>query len=237
MQTLTVEEVINAWTGQYGEITAELEEMLDLEMKLTTSFLQILSEGQPVSAAQLAQRVDLPIEQIEAVFEQFAARGGEFDADGNLVGAALTLNPTPHRFRVKGHDLYAWCSLDTIFLPGLIGETAAVESHDPVSGETIRLTITPDGVADYNPDSTVLSITIPGVSCRTEASCGPDTGPQSEACSQMHFFTSRETAATWLKDRPGIAIFSVEEAWQLAQANWLDRRPAISAAGSPPCAC
>lgn len=50
------------------------------------------------------------------------------------------------------------------------------------------------------------------------------TGPHSEACSQMHFFASHETAEIWLQDRPGIAIFTVEEAWQLAKENWLDRR-------------
>ncbi len=224
MTTLTTDEVIKAWTGQYGEMTEELEEMLKLEVRLTSSFLQILSEGQPVSAAQLAGVVNMPVEQLEAIFEQFAARGGEFDEDGNLVGASLTLNPTPHHFRVKGNDLYTWCSLDTLFLPGLIGETAVIKSTDPVSGEPIHLTITPHKVEEYCPSSTVLSIAVPGISCRTETSTGPDTGPQSEACSQMYFFTSRETAETWLKDSPGIAIFTVEEAWQLAKAHWLDRR-------------
>lgn len=224
MKTLTTDEVIKAWTGQYGEMTEEMEEMLEQEIKMTSSFLQILSDGRPVSATQLAEEIEMPVEQVRAIFEQYAARGGELDEDGKLVGAALTLNPTPHRFRVKGNDLYAWCSLDTLFLPNLIGETAAVESNDPVTGEPIHLTITPNGVSEYNPKSTVLSISVPGVSCRTEDSSGPDTGPQSESCNQMHFFTSRETAETWLEDRPGIAIFTVEEAWQLAKANWLDRR-------------
>jgi hypothetical protein len=40
----------------------------------------------------------------------------------------------------------------------------------------------------------------------------------------MHFFASRESAETWLKNRPGIAILTVDEAWRLAKANWLDRR-------------
>jgi hypothetical protein len=40
----------------------------------------------------------------------------------------------------------------------------------------------------------------------------------------MHYFASRESAETWLKDHPGVAIFTVDEAWQLAKANWLDRR-------------
>lgn len=219
MSELTVDDVIQAWTAEYDAASGEIADMLAHELKLTTNLLQLLAQGQPVSAAQVADRVDMPVEQIQAIFDRFAARGGEFDAEGNLVGAALTLNPTPHYFHVSGNTLYAWCAMDTIFLPGLLDETAEVESIDPVSGEAIRLTITPNGVRDYSPTSAVLSIAVPGISCSRE-----QTGPCSDACSQMHFFRSRETAEIWLKDRPGIAIFTVEEAWQLANENWLARK-------------
>jgi alkylmercury lyase len=146
------------------------------------------------------------------------------------VGAALTLNPSPHRFRVNGNELYAWCALDTIFLPGLLGETAEVESPDPITGETIRLTIAPDGVRDYRPTNAVLSIAVPGVSCSRE-----QTGPQSDACRQIHFFRARETAETWLKDHPGLAIFTVEEAWQLANEGWLARKRRFDAGEAVHC--
>jgi hypothetical protein len=39
----------------------------------------------------------------------------------------------------------------------------------------------------------------------------------------MHFFRSREDAATWLKDRSGIAILGVREADELAQCHWVER--------------
>lgn len=87
-----------------------------------------------------------------------------------MVGLALTLNPTPHRFIVKGSTLYTWCALDAIFLPGLLGETAVVESACLTSGETIRLSVTPDSVVTYSPSTAVLSIAVPGLTYRTEDS-------------------------------------------------------------------
>jgi alkylmercury lyase len=220
----TFEDVIQAWTADYNSAREDMDDTLMQELKLSTNLLQLLAEGKSVSAVQVAEQTGLSLDQIQAVFDHFAAQGGEFDENGSLIGAALTLNPTPHHLTIDGRQLYAWCSLDTLFLPGLIGKTAEVESTDPVTGETIRLTITPEGVAGQSPSTTVLSITVPGLSCRTDGSCGPETGPKSEACSQMYFFASRESAETWLQDRPGIAILTVDEAWRLAKANWLDRR-------------
>jgi alkylmercury lyase len=229
MTQLSIEEVIQAWKADYTEAFQRADSAFSRELKLSTQLLRLLAEGKPVSAEQAAKEVGLPLGQVEAVFSHFAARGGEFDEDGNLVGAALTLNPTPHQLTIDGRRLYAWCSLDTLFLPGLIGKTAEVQSSDPVNGEAIHLTVTPEGVTEFRPSSAVLSITVPGISCRSDGSCGPETGPQSEACSQMHFFASRESAEAWLKDRPGIAVLSVDEAWRLAKTNWLDRRQLLKA--------
>lgn len=220
----TFEDVIAAWTADYDAVEQENEEMLELEFKLTTHLLHLLSKGKRVSAGQLAERTGLSREQVQALFDNYAAQGGEFDEDGNLVGAALTLNPTIHEVTIDGHLLYAWCSLDTFFIPGLMGKTAEVASTDPVTGDTIQLTVTPDGIPHYDPATTHLSIAVPGLSCRIDGSSGPHTGPESEACNQMYFFSSRQSAEMWVQESPGIAIFTVDEAWQLAKANWLDRR-------------
>lgn len=236
MQTLTKDSVIEAWIAQDDFLPEDLQK-LDEHIALQIALLKLLANGRPVSAAEAAVQTGFPLDELSDLFEKLAEHGAEFDADGRLTGIALSLNPTPHQFRVKGNDLYAWCALDTIFLPGLLEETAVIHSPDPVDHTPIRLTITPDGVTEYSPDTAVLSITVPGVSCRTGESCGPDTGPQSEACSQMHFFSSRETAETWLQDRPGIAIFTVEEAWQLAQVHWLAKKRQIETQETARCVC
>ena len=226
LSQMTVDEVIDAWTMQVDQKVAQNPEGAQFGFQLLDHALKLLTQGQPVSAERLAANADLPLEEVQAAYEQMQAQGGEFDENGNLTGAALTLIPTPHRFRVNGRLLYTWCSLDAMFLPGLLGETAVVESTCPSSGETIHLTITPDGVTDYSPTTTVLSIAVPGLTCETEnISCSPDKkgGSQREGCNQMNFFRDRAAAEAWIEDYPGVAILAVAEAWQLAKTNWIDR--------------
>ena len=224
MQEYTVEEVIEAWKSRFEDDSDGERSLLNESYSLTSLLLGLLAEGQPVSAADLAERSGLPMEQIETKYKRFGEQGGEFDDQGRLIGAALTLNPTPHRFLLNGKELYTWCSLDALFLPGLLGKTAEVESTCPVTGQIIQLSINPDGVIQYSPAGIVLSITIPGVSCETGSCCAANkTGPTSDACSQMNFFSSYEAAEEWLKDHPGVVIFSLDQAYRLARENWNDR--------------
>ena len=115
-----------------------------------------------MSSQALAAASDAPHEEIAEFMSQARKGGAEFDGDGNLLGLALSLNPTPHEFRVAGLGLFAWCSLDTMFLPGLIDQTAEIESTCPVTGANIRLTVSPNGPSDVNRVETALSIVIPG---------------------------------------------------------------------------
>lgn len=224
---LSVDDVIRAWTQQVDKKLAEDAAAMERSVYLTDQVLQLLAEGQPVSAAKLAGKMKRSFTEIESVFHALQKQGAEFDENGHLVGAALTLKPTPHRFRVNGRTLYTWCALDAMFLPGFLGKTAEVESACPVTGDLIQLTIAPEGVIRYAPAEMVLSITVPGLSCKRGVSPNPETGPQSEGCSQMHFFSSPQAAKQWLVDRLGIAIFSVADAYRLAYANWISRRESV----------
>jgi alkylmercury lyase len=116
--------------------------------------LQLLSSGKPVSAGDYAAQIQQPVEQVNLQFEFIKQTGFEFDGAGNLAGAALTLNSTPHHFQVKGHDLFAWCALDTIFLTIFIGEPAFIKSKCPITGEMIELTVSPHGIETYSPPDT-----------------------------------------------------------------------------------
>jgi alkylmercury lyase len=225
VQEFTVEEVIEAWKSRFDDEPQSEHSLLNESYSLTLLLLDLLAGGQPVSAEQLAGRSEQSPDQIEDIFKRFRECGGEFDGQGNLVGAALTLNPTAHRFLINGKELYTWCALDALFLPNLLGRTAEVASTCPVTGQIIQLSINPEGVVNHSPAGLVLSITIPGVSCETGCCChGNKTGPRSDACSQMHFFSSRAAADEWLRDRPGVAVLTIAEAWQLAKAIWIDSR-------------
>ena len=203
MSRQNLEEYLINWDLENNGIPPE-ESTLAARLEIMT--YRTLAEGYPVSAASLARASNVPLEITEALFEHGKTLGGEWDAEGHLVGNVLTLNPTQHHFRINSKERYTWCSLDAMHLPGILGRTAEVESTDPVSGEKIQLTIPPDATPTYHPPGTVLSIML---------APGDRNGPQSPLCSQMLFFASRENAEIWIRDHPQATIMTVEEVYQL----------------------
>lgn len=185
------------------------KEAMELDLRVTVQTIQLLTEGRPVSAERLADVWGISQDQVEVILEQASLTGkAQLDVDGNLIGGVLSLVPTTHKVRVNDNHLYAWCAYDAIYIPGVIGKIAQVESTDPVNGETIRMTISREGVIDLNPKDSVVSVVSPDVG---------GIGPDSPRCSQMLFFTSRESAQTWLKDHPGVDILTVDEVFELTQ--------------------
>ncbi len=216
MNTPTLEDALRAWSSTYEGLS---QEEIDRRVRMQTQIIRALAEGRPLTSARFAEATGLPLDAVRDLLPSLERMGLEFDAEGNLLGAALTLRPTPHGLRVRGRELHAWCSLDTLFLPGLLDEPAEVESTCPVTQAPIRLHVTPEGVTAYAPRSTVSSVVLPGLSCPRDR-----TGPRSSVCSQMHFFATRAAAETWAKDHPGIAILSIEESFELARVHWIDRK-------------
>lgn len=214
MLSLTLEEIIAAWRAAKRREYHSREQRA-LEITLICS----LSKGHPVSPEQFAELTGVPVEEAGEIFEALQRGGADFDTSGRLVGLVLTQRPTPHSFRLDGLELYAWCALDTLFLPGLIGTTAKIASTCPVTGEAIRLTTGPDGIESAEPEGMVLSIVVPGYS--TACQPGQKGGAQGAVCSSMHFFRDREAASTWLVAQPDVAILSLEEAWELSRQVWL----------------
>jgi len=175
--------------------------------------LKHVALGQPVTAEQIADETGHPLDTIQDAFRQLRAQGCEFDVNGNLVGMILTQIPTPHRFRVDGHDLYAWCALDTLFLPALMEQTAEVESICPVTRQKITLTVAPEKIEACSSPEVVLSIV-------TAECCAP--GPHGDFCGQIFFFASQDAAAAWIGERSGMEILSAADAFTLARAVYVD---------------
>jgi alkylmercury lyase len=175
--------------------------------------LQLLAEGQPVTPERLAEATGQPTEVIRAHLAAMQNGGCELNGQGALVGSALTLTPTPHRFRVNDHDLYAWCALDTLFLPALIGQTAEIASPCPQTGESVQLMVSPDGIEVFTPAETALSIVI---------ASGCTSGISGTFCGQIHFFASGDAAETWRAGREDIMVLTLNEAYQLAKVIYVE---------------
>lgn len=213
MSRLTAKEVIDAYQPLSGAPAS---------LRASRQILRELARGKPLSVARAAEVSGQDLEAIQQSFDQAKKMGAEFNEQGELVGNTLSLNPTPYHFQVNGNAIFTWCALDTMIIPGVIDATALVESKCYITGCPIQLTVTPDGVTESSPETTVLSIFVPGLSPTGTADGLPVAGPQSEVCRQMRFFQSRQVAEEALKNFPNVGILSVEESYQLARKAFID---------------
>lgn len=101
-----VDEVIAAWARPVERKLAEDPDRVQRGFYLTQHLLRLLAEDRPVTAKELATRAGVPLEIVADAFQEIKKQGGEFDEEGRIVGNALTLNPTSHRFVINGHTLY-----------------------------------------------------------------------------------------------------------------------------------
>jgi alkylmercury lyase len=104
---------------------------------------------------------------------------------------------------------YTWCAWDTLFLPELLATTARVASTCPVTGETIRLTVGPDGVTRVAPPGAVLSF------LRPEGRF--DEKVIQSFCHFVLFFASEAAAWTWTATHPGTFVLSIDDGFTLAR--------------------
>lgn len=207
METLNKNELIKSYREAYRAIP---QEALDLDLRVTFRTMQALAEGKPVSPKLLAEIWGMTHDQVEGILNRATANGqAQVDAQGFLIGGILSLVPTTHQISLDGMELYAWCAYDAIYAPGVVGKNAEIVSTDPVTGDKIRISITPSGVKNVQPESTVVSV----VSAKTDLRAGPS----SPRCTQQLFFGSRNTAEKWLENRAGVAILSLEEVFEIAR--------------------
>lgn len=209
--------------------TMSPQALLQKMVPLCVQIMRLLVKGQPVSPNQIASICHNPVNEVDNHLSNLQKMGmAELDNNGNVVGMILSLNPTRHRFRVKGNNLFTWCAIDTLFLPAVLNQSADVESICPTTNTKINLAITPEGIEKVNPSGACLSIVAPGVtkgitaSCGSNGSCASDTltGTQGSFCSNVHFFSSYEAASKWIKNFEGGCLLSTEEAYKLAYDIW-----------------
>jgi alkylmercury lyase len=182
--------------------------------RLLVRLMRELAQGRLISKERVDEIVaDMGIAQVEAY--RLLGEVAERDADENVFGIlGLSLNDTPHRFYVNGTRMSTWCAADALFLPPVLDRTASVESVSPVSGEKVRLTVSPQGVEAVDPTGAVLSIVIVDPA---DANMGSVEAIWGTFCHHIFFFASCEEAERWAAGRDDIEILSVEEAYELVR--------------------
>jgi alkylmercury lyase len=176
-------------------------------LELMPHAVRLVAEGEPVAIERLAAAAGRSVEDIEAALgEQTSA---ERDEDGRLVGLGLTLRATPHRYLLDGRTLFAWCASDALMFPVILVRRGVIESTCGLTGQPIRIELTPDGVERVDPRGAVVSGVRPA---------GQLADVRSAICQHGRFFASRQAAARWAAEHPGGEIRLVVEAFALDRA-------------------
>jgi alkylmercury lyase len=170
--------------------------------------MRLLADGAPVSSEQLAAAINRPVAEVTEALRQF--EDIVYDEEGRIVGAGLSLLPTPYHFEVNGHLLYTWCALDTLLFPVWLGRPAQVSSTCPVTGQPIHLRVSPERLESFDPGSLVLSLLIQ----EGLATC---CNIRDAFCAYSQFFASRQAASAWQVSHPDGHLLPIEEAFTLGQ--------------------
>ncbi len=171
-------------------LEAALPTFAEDEQRAAITLYRELAKGSPVSTRQFAAALDVPVESAEDLLGRDSIRCLVYpDEEGNVLGfGGLAAKPMPHKLDLDGRTLWTWCAWDSLFIPEILGEQAQVESSDPHTGGTIRLTVTPNGVRSQEPETTVLSF----VALDAELFNSSAENVMGSFCHFVFFFESRE---------------------------------------------
>lgn len=208
----TKETSADAYLHRVGEaIKAAMPTLDKTDQQIATAIYRLMSSGEPVEPAAVAESVsEVSVDQVK---ERLNSWPGVFrDESGRVVGfwgqAIDKLDPE-YRLVRDDNTTYAWCALDTLFIPGILGKAVRVEASDPISGEAISVVVDAHGPREVTPTSARVSMLIPD---------GPFGYDVIESfCHLVLFFASDQTGATWIAKHKGATLLSVEQAFELGR--------------------
>lgn len=175
---------------------------------VAVAIYRTLAGGEPASPTAIAAEADVSETVVDGLLDEWDAVFR--DQGGDVVGFwGLAVAEMPHRLTIDGHQLFAWCAWDPMFLARIIGPLD-VATDDPVTGETITYGLDVEGqIHDLSHPGSVVSFLRPDREW--------DDQVMSTFCHYVLHFTNEGIAEEWVRDHPGTFVLGLDEAIELAQ--------------------
>jgi Alkylmercury lyase len=180
--------------------TARTARLRDPERAVYRWILHSFAAGRPPGPSALADECDRRGVSLRRLLEVLA-REDLVHADesgGIAVAYPFSGRPTPHRVLLDGHEVFAMCAIDALGTAPMLGRPAEVLSTDPVDGHEIRVSLSPDGSASWEPEQAVV---VTGRARGGEAFRG--------CCHVLNFFASPGNAEHYLRTRTDVSGFRI----------------------------
>ncbi len=215
MDRPTVAELAAAMSAAVRDLTHE-------EADVAVALYRALAEGDPVAPAGIVARTGVAEERIVEILDGWPAVFR--DDAGRVIGFwGLAIPKMGHRFQIQGgKPIHAWCAIDPFLIVPVLGKAARVESKDPVTGEPVTMTVTPDGVRDVSPATAVLSFLVP------KGELGHDV--IQTFCHYVLNFASVRSGKQWTIEHEGTLLLTPEEGFELGRRAWRALRDAAARA-------
>lgn len=195
-----------------AKIVGAFPKLDTFQQRLSLELYRLIALGQPVPRALLAERVGSSVEAINQILDGWP--GVFADSERRVVGYWGLSIPasyaSPHKMKIDGRSLSAWCAWDTLFLPELLAKEIVVESTSPTSGATVSLVVTPERVQQADPTDAQVSFLVPDAA-------GIHENIVNTFCHFVHFFPSLWVGESWVAQHPGTFILSLAEAHSVAR--------------------
>ncbi len=178
------------------------------EQQAVLAILGVLAGGRPVTARSLAERIGWTTRDAEEFLERLPRL--ETDDFERVVGCfGLSLRTTPHTLAIGHQVLHAWCAWDALYLAVALDAAVEVTSTCPVTGRTVELGITPDGVERRRPTTALVSF-VPTTRTSPERVRG-------EFCSLVHFLADEGAARRWTDRVPDSFVLTLDDAFEVGR--------------------
>jgi alkylmercury lyase len=179
------------------------------EQRVSLAIYRLLGVGEPVPLAAIAVASDVAEERVHELLETWP--GVYLDSEGRVIGYwGLGISETNHRIELAGSTVYGWCAWDVLFIPALLGQAAEITSHSPVTGEAIRLTVSPNGVIGTDGKDVYVSFLKPD-----EDEVSADL--VGSFCQYVFFFTSLKEGEGWTAAHPDTYLLTLDQAFGLGR--------------------
>ena len=162
----------------------------------------LLGEGRPVSLDRLAESSGTTS---ELAAQAVASGRVTLDGNGDIIELfGVTLSSTPRHIRADVLSLFSCCALVAHVVPRLLGRTVRVRSQDPITGDHVELEVAPDGLRQFQPDTSMASMI-----ATDERTIYQDTPVH--FCQHVNHFVSRKSADQFVADRPGRYVLTIRD--------------------------
>lgn len=198
----------------WAALDAALPSFSPEEQRVAVTLYRELAKGQPVDAVQLGLALGRSAAEARALLERDSLKVFVYpDDQGRVLGfGGLTAARAHHKLELEGRALWTWCAWDTLFIPEILGERGRITSPDPETGEPVHLIVTPREIEAAEPGHAVVSFLLPDAHDFVTSG----VNPMATFCHFVFFFASRASGERWVAKHPGTFLYSLDDAFGLA---------------------